>query len=79
VPLRGYFYSSSSPNFPLEDYHGTYWNFEGYGKMNTPSTSIRLDLEDIELAKKIAKDKGLKYQTYLKMIIHEELRKVSDG
>lgn len=42
---------------------------------NTPSTSIRLDPSDIELAKQHAEKRGLKYQTYLKMIIHEALRK----
>ena len=38
-----------------------------------PTTSIRLDPADIALAKKQAEAKGLRYQTYLKMIIHEAL------
>ncbi|MGI4758090.1 MAG: hypothetical protein ACRYGF_14725 [Janthinobacterium lividum] len=40
----------------------------------TPTTTIRLDLQDIELAKAQAEKRGLKYQTYLKSIIHQALR-----
>ena len=40
----------------------------------TPTTTIRLDPADIELAKSQAEQRGLKYQTYLKMIIHQALR-----
>ncbi len=40
---------------------------------NTPTTTIRLDPSDIELAKSQAEQRGLKYQTYLKMIIHQAL------
>jgi predicted DNA binding CopG/RHH family protein len=40
----------------------------------TPTTTIRLDPTDIELAKSQAEQRGLKYQTYLKMIIHQALR-----
>lgn len=36
-------------------------------------TSIRLNTLDIELAKKAAKKLGMRYQTYLKMIIHQHL------
>lgn len=39
------------------------------------ATSIRLDTADIELAKSIAEKRGLRYQTYLKMIIHQHLLK----
>ena len=39
------------------------------------STTIRLDPEDIAIAKKQAEGLGLKYQTYLKMIIRQELNK----
>ncbi len=46
-----------------------------YGK--TPTTTIRLDPNDIELAKLQAEERGLKYQTYLKMIIHQALLKES--
>ena len=38
-----------------------------------PTTTIRLDPADIELARAQAEKKGLKYQTYLKMIVHEAL------
>jgi predicted DNA binding CopG/RHH family protein len=40
-----------------------------------PSTTIRLDPEDIAKARVQAEERGLRYQTYLKMIIHEVLRK----
>ena len=39
----------------------------------TPTTTIRLDPSDIELAKLQAEAHGLRYQTYLKMIIHRAL------
>jgi len=39
-----------------------------------PSTTIRLDPEDISKARVQAAERGLRYQTYLKMIIHEALR-----
>ena len=39
----------------------------------TSATSIWLDTADIELAKTLAKKHGLRYQTYLKMIIHQHL------
>jgi predicted DNA binding CopG/RHH family protein len=42
-----------------------------------PTTTIRLDPADIELARAQAEKKGLKYQTYLKMILHEALLKES--
>ena|SRR5579875_785750 len=40
----------------------------------TPTTTIRLDREDIELAKVQAAKLGLRYQTYLKSILHRALR-----
>jgi hypothetical protein len=40
----------------------------------TPTTTIRLDPEDIAKAREQAAERGLRYQTYLKMIIHEALR-----
>ncbi len=40
----------------------------------TPSTTIRLDPDDIAKARVQAAERGLRYQTYLKMIIHEALR-----
>lgn len=42
-------------------------------RSQTAATSIRLDTSDIELAKRIAEKLGLRYQTYLKMIIHQHL------
>jgi predicted DNA binding CopG/RHH family protein len=42
-----------------------------------PSTTIRLDPEDIAIARVQAAARGLRYQTYLKMIIHEALRKTA--
>jgi predicted DNA binding CopG/RHH family protein len=39
-----------------------------------PSTTIRLDPDDIAKARVLAAERGLRYQTYLKMIIHEALR-----
>ena len=40
----------------------------------TPTTTIRLDPDDIAKARLQAAERGLRYQTYLKMIIHEALR-----
>lgn len=40
-----------------------------------PTTTIRLDPEDIAKARVQAAKRGLRYQTYLKMIIHETLCK----
>ena len=39
-----------------------------------PTTTIRLDPDDIARAREQAAERGLRYQTYLKMIIHEALR-----
>jgi predicted DNA binding CopG/RHH family protein len=39
----------------------------------TPPTTIRLALEDISRARTLAERRGLRYQTYLKMLIHEAL------
>jgi predicted DNA binding CopG/RHH family protein len=43
-----------------------------------PTTTIRLDPEDISKARVLAERRGLKYQTYLKMLIHEALQKESE-
>lgn len=45
-------------------------------KGKTPTTTIRLDPDDISRARVQAEQKGLRYQTYLKMLIHEALRHV---
>ena len=44
-----------------------------------PSTTIRLDPEDIAKARVQAAERGLRYQTYLKMIIHEALRETEQN
>jgi predicted DNA binding CopG/RHH family protein len=41
----------------------------------TPTTTIRLDPEDIVKARAQAEHRGLRYQTYLKMLIHEALQR----
>lgn len=43
-------------------------------RMGIPTTTIRLDPVDIEMARDQASERGLKYQTYLKMLLHEALR-----
>jgi predicted DNA binding CopG/RHH family protein len=40
----------------------------------TPTTTIRLDPEDIARARALAAKRGLRYQTYLKMLLHEALQ-----
>ena len=40
-----------------------------------PTTTIRFDPGDIALAREQASKRGLKYQTYLKMLVHEALLK----
>jgi len=44
-----------------------------------PTTTIRLDPADIELARQQAEKKGMKYQTYLKMVLHEALVKEAEA
>jgi predicted DNA binding CopG/RHH family protein len=39
----------------------------------TPTVSIRIAPEDIARARGLAEKKGLRYQTYLKMLLHEAL------
>jgi predicted DNA binding CopG/RHH family protein len=39
----------------------------------TPTVSIRIDPGDLSLARAIAERRGLRYQTYLKMLLHEAL------
>ena len=39
----------------------------------TPTTSIRLDPTDVARARELAAKRGLRYQTYLKMLLHEAL------
>jgi predicted DNA binding CopG/RHH family protein len=44
-------------------------------KGSTPTTTIRLDPEDIAKARAQAEHHGLRYQTYLKMLIHQALHR----
>ena len=39
----------------------------------TPTTTIRLDPKDVSRARRQAQRKGLRYQTYLKMLLREAL------
>jgi predicted DNA binding CopG/RHH family protein len=39
----------------------------------TPTTTIRLDPQDISRARSLAAKRGVRYQTYLKMLLHEAL------
>jgi predicted DNA binding CopG/RHH family protein len=43
-------------------------------KGNTPAITIRLDPNDVAKARLQAEHRGLRYQTYLKMLVHEALR-----
>jgi len=45
----------------------------------TPTTTIRLDPGDIAKAREQAAKRGLRYQTYLKMILHEALLKAEEA
>jgi predicted DNA binding CopG/RHH family protein len=50
--------------------HGTLMRRKG----QTPTITIRLDPTDVELARAQAEERGLRYQTYLKMVIHQALK-----
>lgn len=39
----------------------------------TPTVSIRIDPDDLTRARSLAAKRGLRYQTYLKMLLHEAL------
>lgn len=39
----------------------------------TPTVSIRIDPDDVARARVQAERRGLRYQTYLKMVLHEAL------
>lgn len=53
--------------------HGTVMKQLEEKRLAAKSTTIRLDPSDVSLAKSQAERKGLRYQTYLKMLIHEAL------
>ena len=40
-----------------------------------PTVSIRIDPDDITRARSLAAKKGLRYQTYLKILLHEALQR----
>ena len=44
-------------------------------EVSPPATTIRLAPEDISRARALAARRGLRYQTYLKMLIHEALER----
>lgn len=41
----------------------------------TPTVSIRIDPDDLARARVQARRRGLRYQTYLKMVLHEALER----
>jgi predicted DNA binding CopG/RHH family protein len=41
----------------------------------TQPVTIRLSAPDIAMARRLSKDKGLPYQTYIKMLLHEALKR----
>jgi hypothetical protein len=41
----------------------------------TPMVSIRIDPSDLERARVLAQKRGLRYQTYLKMLLHDALER----
>jgi predicted DNA binding CopG/RHH family protein len=76
---------ANNPEFILQEFkrakaegrlgHGTVARRMAEIKSAAKSTTIRLDEVDLSLARKQAERKGLRYQTYLKMLIHEALRR----
>jgi hypothetical protein len=45
------------------------------GRFATRLISIRLSTADIDIASRLAAGKGLAYQTYIKSVLHEALRR----
>ena len=43
------------------------------------TVTMRLSVPDIEAAQELAERKGLPYQTYIKMLLHEALSKETSG
>jgi len=39
------------------------------------SITLRIAVKDVEAARKLAEQKGLPYQTYIKMLLHESLQR----
>ena len=48
-------------------------------RLKTKATGIRLFADDVETAKRIAHRKGPSYQTYIKMLLHDALRREAKG
>lgn len=61
--------------FEQAEAQGTLGRGAAERKGNTPTTTIRLDPSDISKARLLAEQRGLRYQTYLKMLIHEALER----
>jgi predicted DNA binding CopG/RHH family protein len=74
---------ANNPDYILQEFkrakaegrlgHGTVARRMAEIKEAAKSTTIRLDPTDLSLAKAQAEKKGLKYQTYVKMLLHEAL------
>lgn len=47
------------------------------GAVPTKNVSLRLPVTDIERARKLAEKRGVGYQTLIKMLLHEALKKES--
>ena len=45
----------------------------------TPTVSIRIDPADVSRARVQAEKRGLRYQTYLKMLLHQVLEREEQG
>jgi len=45
------------------------------GRAPLKTVTIRIPAPDIQAAKELAQEKGLPYQTYMKMLLHEALKR----
>jgi predicted DNA binding CopG/RHH family protein len=48
---------------------------EAAARARTRPVTLRLAVDDIDLARAMAAQKGMGYQTYVKMLLHEALRR----
>jgi predicted DNA binding CopG/RHH family protein len=76
-----------TPTFKTEAEEAAWWDAHAdlisdllvkHGRRVLPKTksiTIRLPEEDLERAKKLARQRGMRYQPFLKSILHEALRK----
>ena len=83
--------STTIPKFRTEAEEANWWDTHpdvateimqraiesGKAKQSAPlrTVTIRLPVPDIESAQSLAHQKGLPYQTYIKMLLHEALKK----